>query len=54
MRAATQALPFESPKLSSTSVLVRADFAEQLERAIERSGKGPLLIDAKPLEADEG
>lgn len=49
MRAAMQALPFESPKLSASSVLVRADFAEQLERAIERSGKDPLLIEAKPI-----
>jgi hypothetical protein len=38
MRAATEALPFETPKLSATALLpMGADFAARLGKAIERS-----------------
>jgi hypothetical protein len=48
MKAAIEALPFESPKLSATAVLTSEDFADRLERAIARSGvKLPRTIDAK-------
>ena len=45
MRAAIECLPFENPKLSSTTSLTidGATFAQALERAIERS-TGPLLL----------
>jgi hypothetical protein len=40
MRAATLALPFESPKLAVTGVLHEdAGFAAALERCLQRSGK---------------
>jgi hypothetical protein len=45
MRAAIEALPFESPKLSATAVLASEDFAERLEKAIARSGV--KMIEAK-------
>jgi hypothetical protein len=51
MRAAVEALPFESPKLSATAVLTGEDFAERLEKAIARSGV--KMIDAKVARAVE-
>jgi hypothetical protein len=36
LRAAVAALPFESPKLSATTVVSGQDFGAMLERAIER------------------
>jgi hypothetical protein len=52
MRAAIEALPFESPKLSATAVFPAGeDFASQLERAIERSGAAPRLIEVKGVPA---
>lgn len=54
MRAAIEAAPYYHPKLSATAVLHDADtFASRLERAITRSGKAPLMIEAKPVEASE-
>jgi hypothetical protein len=53
MRAAIEALPFESPKLSATAVFPAGeDFASRLERTIERSGAAPRLIDARAAEPE--
>jgi hypothetical protein len=49
IRCAVEALPFESPKLSATTVLTAEDFAERLEKAIARSGV--KMIDAKVARA---
>jgi hypothetical protein len=47
MRAATAALPHEHPKLAVTTVVNVGDFADQLEKAIERSRKvTPTMIEA--------
>jgi hypothetical protein len=48
MRAAAQALPFESPKLSATALLDPEDFAQKLERAITRSGVRTINARALP------
>jgi hypothetical protein len=45
LRAAVEAMAFESPKLAVTAVLSEDDFASRLERAIERSGAAPKLIE---------
>jgi len=45
MRAATAALPHEHPKLAVTTVVNAGDFADQLERAVERS----RMIETKPM-----
>jgi hypothetical protein len=46
MRAASIALPFESPKLAVVATVNAGDFADQLERAINASRK---IIEATPL-----
>ena len=48
MRAAIEALPHEHPRLGAiaTANMNGQDFASMLERAIKRSGKAPLLIEA--------
>jgi hypothetical protein len=46
MRAAMACLPFETPKLSVVaSINDPSAFAERLERAIQRSGVRPLMIE---------
>jgi hypothetical protein len=51
MRAAMACLPFEVPKLSVVaSIHDPAGFADRLERAIERSGVRPLMLEAKVIE----
>jgi hypothetical protein len=51
MRAAMACLPFEVPKLSVVaSIHDPAGFAERLERAIERSGVRPLMIEQRVIE----
>jgi hypothetical protein len=51
LRAAIGALPYENPRLSAVALgsLNGEDFASQLDRAIERSDKAPLMINARPL-----
>jgi hypothetical protein len=48
LRAAIEALPHEHPRLGAiaTASMNGQDFASLLERAIERSGKTPLMIEA--------
>jgi hypothetical protein len=54
MRAAIEALPFESPKLSATAVLHDGDFGDRLQKAILRSGVNvPRVIDAQALPEPE-
>jgi hypothetical protein len=48
MRAATACLPHEHPKLAVTTVVNAGDFADQLEKAVERSRR-VTLIEAKPI-----
>ena len=49
MRAASIAIAYETPKLSVVaSVSDPAAFAERLERAIQRSGIRPLMIEHAP------
>jgi hypothetical protein len=48
MRAATAALPHEHPKLAVTAVVNEGDFANQLDRAVERSRNVSPMIEAKP------
>jgi hypothetical protein len=46
MRAAALALPFESPRLNAIAhVTDDGTFGEQLDRALERSGLKPKLIE---------
>jgi hypothetical protein len=47
MRAAIAAIPFEHPKLAVTATVEAGDFADQLERAIERSRR--VMIEVKPI-----
>lgn len=42
LRAAIEAAPYESPKLSATAVLTASDFAQRLDGAIQRSQVGRL------------
>jgi hypothetical protein len=50
MRAATEALPYENPKLSAVAVASMSgnEFAQRLDRAIARSR--PLMIEAKAVQ----
>jgi hypothetical protein len=49
MRAAIASIQFEHPKLQVTASIQADDFADQLDRAFERSRK---VIEAKPAEAN--
>jgi len=46
VRAAIEALPFEHPKLSVTASLNGEDFADQMDKAFQRSAK---VIEAEPI-----
>jgi len=46
VRAAATALPFEHPKLSVTASLNGEDFADQMDKAFQRSAK---VIEAEPI-----
>jgi hypothetical protein len=52
LRAAIEAAPYVHPKLSVTATVGGKDFAAELERAIERSGKAVMIehlhADAEP------
>lgn len=54
IRCATEALPYENPKLSAVAVASMSgnEFAQRLERAIARSGRVGL-IEAKALPQPE-
>ena len=51
MRAAIAAIQFEHPKLAVTATINSGDFADQLDKAVERSRK-VAVIEAKPTEAN--
>jgi len=54
MRAAIEALPFESPKLSATALLHPGDdFASRLDRAIDRTRVKLIEVDAVDLPEPE-
>ena len=46
MRAAIASIQFEHPKLAVTAVVEAGDFADQFDRALERSRR---VIEAKPM-----
>jgi hypothetical protein len=49
MRAAIEALPFESPKLSATAIIQGQDFAALLDARLARIEEAKLkVIDAEP------
>jgi hypothetical protein len=50
MRAAAMALPFERPKLAVTATINGGDFAERLDKAIERSrnSRNGVVIEHQP------
>ena len=49
MRAAAIAIEYELPRLAVTATVNAGDFADQLERAVERSRKVSPMIEAKPV-----
>jgi cytochrome oxidase Cu insertion factor (SCO1/SenC/PrrC family) len=53
MRAATAALPHEHPKLAVTTLVNVGDFADQLEKAVERSRKvSPTMIEGNVISTE--
>jgi hypothetical protein len=50
LRAAIEALPFESPKLSAVAVMSGEDFGARLDRAIARSQAPMKVIEHRPDE----
>jgi hypothetical protein len=55
LRAAIEALPHEHPRLGAVAIgsMNGQDFASMLEKAIQRSGKAPLMIEAKAVDTPE-
>jgi hypothetical protein len=55
IRCATEALPYENPRLSAVAVasLTGNEFAKRLEKAITRSGKAPLMIEARAEQVEQ-
>jgi hypothetical protein len=52
LKAAVEAAQYVHPKLAVTATVNAGDFADQLEKAIERSRKvsaQPMMIEAKPM-----
>jgi hypothetical protein len=47
MRAAEAAAQYRHPRLAATAVFSGDDFGERLEKAIQRSGVRPRLIEAR-------
>jgi hypothetical protein len=53
MRAAIAALQFEHPKLAVTATVEAGDFADQLDRAVERSRRVLMIEEATTVKAIE-
>jgi hypothetical protein len=53
MRAAMAALQFEHPKLAVTANVQAGDFADQLERAVERTRRVLMIEEATAVKAIE-
>ena len=55
IRCAVEAAPYEHPKLSAVGVgyINNDTFASRLDRAIERSERALLIIEARAVQVDE-
>ena len=53
MRAAIAAIQFEHPKLAVTANVQAGDFADQLERAVERTRRVLMIEEATTVKAIE-
>ena len=52
MKAAQIAIEYERPRLAVTGLVSGEDFADRLNRAIERSGTGPRMLSAKAQQVE--